>query len=298
MGSMAQPKKEPEAVERHLDGRIKLVWLLPTFPLALLVLLLGIGALIILPFGEPAAIMPSINLGTFIILAIIAIEFVVIFPSWSMVKLRYDRFTYSFEPDGLVIRSGIFAREKIVLPYERIQEIRVERSLVEQMLSLSTLCIDTASQTANAGAKCSAVLPGITYTNRRTLVEDIIMSRIMHRRAGAGLEGLVIPHDYESEAFMLQELHTIHEMLEEKTASKEMKEEVEEKIAAIEKIIKKNQGEGLPEEVEAETGAAWEPEKNEEEPETTAAADKPKKGAVGKGSIIPGFAQSIKKKHR
>ncbi|MDO8339961.1 MAG: PH domain-containing protein [Candidatus Burarchaeum sp.] len=243
---MAESKNVPEAVEKHLDSRIKIAWLLPTFAIAAIIFLLGMAAFIALPAGEPSAIIPSMTNGLVIMAAVIFLELIIVVPSLLLMELRYRAFTYAFEPDGLVIRNGIITREKIVLPYERIQEIKVGRSLAERMLSLSTLCVDTASQAGTDKTGCSVVLPGITYTNRRTLVEDIIMSRIMHRKAGAGLEGLVIPHDYETESFMLQELHRIHELLEKKSVSKATKEEAQKKMASIERILERRRKEEEP----------------------------------------------------
>ncbi len=58
--------------------------------------------------------------------------------------LRYWFFRFKIEDDRILIRQGFVKRTALDLPFDRVQGINVERSLVDRMLGLVTVRLDTA----------------------------------------------------------------------------------------------------------------------------------------------------------
>ena len=78
-------------------------------------------------------------------------------------------FRFRIEEDRLLIRKGIFRKTALDLPFERVQGINIERSLVDRILGLVTVTLDTSGSVLAEGK-----LPSI-----RTELADCL-------RAGAG----------------------------------------------------------------------------------------------------------------
>lgn len=69
---------------------------------------------------------------------------VVVLAIGAVALLRYWFFRFRFEEDRVLIRQGFLKRIALDLPFERVQGINVERSLVDRMLGLVTVRLDTA----------------------------------------------------------------------------------------------------------------------------------------------------------
>ena len=70
--------------------------------------------------------------------------------------LRYWFFRFKLEEDRILIRQGFVKRTALDLPFDRVQGINVERSLVDRILGLVTVRLDTAG-TATAEGRLPAV---------------------------------------------------------------------------------------------------------------------------------------------
>ena len=60
-------------------------------------------------------------------------------------------FKFRIEEDRLLIRKGIFRKTALDLPFERVQGINVERSLVDRILGLVTVTLDTSGSVLAEG---------------------------------------------------------------------------------------------------------------------------------------------------
>ena len=65
--------------------------------------------------------------------------------------LRYWCFRFKVEDDRILIRQGFVKRTALDLPFDRVQGINVERSLVDRMLGLVTVRLDTAGTVVAEG---------------------------------------------------------------------------------------------------------------------------------------------------
>ena len=154
---------------RYLDKKIKLIWFLPAI---YIIVFLNIIFLITIFFThtEQKFLFLDKNLAVvlFFLLTIIFIGL----PWYIWVHLEYISFTYELAQNELIIRSGIITRHTIVIPYLRIQNINSTRTLLERLVGLATLQIETAG--TNVGAS-EAFLPGIT---KKDLLIKEIMSKV------------------------------------------------------------------------------------------------------------------------
>ena len=71
--------------------------------------------------------------------------------------LKYWFFRFRLEEDRILIRQGVFRKTALDLPFNRVQGINVERSLVDRILGLVTLSLDTAGSVTAEGQ-----LPSVT----------------------------------------------------------------------------------------------------------------------------------------
>ena len=64
---------------------------------------------------------------------------------------QYWFFRFAVQEDRILIRQGVLRKTSLDLPFERVQGINVERSLVDRMLGLVTVSLDTAGSGAAEG---------------------------------------------------------------------------------------------------------------------------------------------------
>ncbi len=72
----------------------------------------------------------------------IAIVLAIIFLIISF--LQYRRFFFYVNNDNFIIEKGLFSRDKITVPFERIQTVNLTQNLVQRFLNVMGLKIDTA----------------------------------------------------------------------------------------------------------------------------------------------------------
>jgi len=63
--------------------------------------------------------------------------------------VSYFRYFFHLEADRLVIQKGVFNRTRIRLPFERIQNIRIEQKVLHRMLNVVSLRIDSAGSSGS-----------------------------------------------------------------------------------------------------------------------------------------------------
>lgn len=97
--------------------------------------------------------------------------------------LEYVRRTYGIEAGAVVVDEGVIVRRRRVVALERIQQVDAEAGLVQRLLGVVTLKLDTAGGGADADVTLSVV--------SRAEADRL---RAFLRHAGAGV-GLVAPHD-------------------------------------------------------------------------------------------------------
>lgn len=197
---------------RHLDARVKLVWVLPIAVVLCIVFVLGTLFIFYLPEPGAAAGVPrpvqSIGLLLFLLIFIAG-------PAYGYIHLEYLSFTYELAASELVVREGVFTRSTSVIPYARIQNITTRRTLLERAIGLATLQIETAG--TNPGAS-EGVLPGVSKKDE--LIAEILGHVEKAKRLasedgglGGGTEGECLRTEAELLADILKELVQLNKAL-------------------------------------------------------------------------------------
>ncbi len=58
--------------------------------------------------------------------------------------LQYRRFFFFVKDDKFIIEKGLISRDKITIPFDRIQTVNIRQNIIQQLLSVVALKIDTA----------------------------------------------------------------------------------------------------------------------------------------------------------
>ena len=101
-----------------------------------------------------------------------ALATVVMFPIvFPLLFFRYQTLRYRFDATGITVSWGILFHQENVVNYRKIQDIHVNRGLLERWLGLGNVAIQTAS--GSAGAEIT--LEGLEDTHA---VRDFLYARM------------------------------------------------------------------------------------------------------------------------
>ncbi len=101
-----------------------------------------------------------------------AVTILVFFMGW----LRYMRYAISIEDKDLRIRRGLLSVEEIGIPYRRIKDVKIERSLTDQLFGLSNLVVTVLGLEENVFSEKESVLilPSLPAKIAREIQESIL----------------------------------------------------------------------------------------------------------------------------
>ncbi len=176
-----------EGERQHLDPKVKLLWSLNVIVLAVFFYLLLLGALW---FAYPHEFF-GIHHIAYPFLALF-ITGLLLLPYLLWIELKYRAYTYCFSKNEIILKKGIVRVERVVIPYEKIQNIRLSRSVKERLLGLSTIKIETAGAAGHTEASIEGISNSADFIN--TLMEKVEESKEPKKKDEAAKEG-----DVESE---------------------------------------------------------------------------------------------------
>jgi putative membrane protein len=58
--------------------------------------------------------------------------------------LWYVNYTYAIQGEKLIIKKGVFSKEKVDIPFERIQNVAFKQNVLQQLLKVTGLTVETA----------------------------------------------------------------------------------------------------------------------------------------------------------
>lgn len=90
--------------------------------------------------------------------------------------LYFQRFSYEFTADTFDIRSGVFGRRERELPYRRIQNVDISENIVQRILGIAAVGLETAGGSSTEGS-----IRFVSATAARRL-----QSEIQRRKRGGG----------------------------------------------------------------------------------------------------------------
>ena len=122
-----------------------------------------------------AAIFFSVYLIIFVILLALYIVF-----CWIWAKLSYRFYGYELTEDTFKKERGVIWKKYVSIPYDRIQNVDINRGVFARILGLSDIQIQTAGYSATysrrgvIGAEAEGRLPGLDKNTAEQLREELI----------------------------------------------------------------------------------------------------------------------------
>ncbi len=152
---------------RRLDPKAKTVWFIKG---ALFILLMTVILAIILYFGVEFTIINTLLLSVsfaFILLLLVG--------AWAV--MFYERYLFMIQNDGIEIKRGILWKQDISIPYDRVQNVDIERGPIEQLIGTYNLNVFTAGTSSDAQAIFGAegYIPAVKDADG---VRDAILLRV------------------------------------------------------------------------------------------------------------------------
>lgn len=107
---------------------------------------------------------------------LVAFIFVGVLVAYAVLWLHL--FGYELGEDEIKIESGVISKNYDSIPYSRIQNVGIERSLLQRILGISTVNVQTAGRSSGIGSAVSAEgnIPGVDKQVAEQ-VRETIMSR-------------------------------------------------------------------------------------------------------------------------
>lgn len=147
---------------------------------------LGSGALLyfFLNFiGKSVVVLGALTIGAFLMPKLFALLVVAYFVLIFIAAfLEYNNFTFEITEDGLFIYNGVIQRAEVSVPFGEIENVNIERTLMDRLLGLSKVSLETAgSALGNVTngeftnkSRAEAVLPGLDHERARHIHDLII----------------------------------------------------------------------------------------------------------------------------
>jgi membrane protein YdbS with pleckstrin-like domain len=157
--------------------------------LGLIVLVFLLGT-----FGIPAAVAIFSILNSTALTAImvfISIIFyigIIIIIGEIYARMTYNRWFYEFSDHGLKLERGIIWKRYSNVPYERIQNVDVQRGILARILGFSTVIIQTAGYSGQGkyGMNSEGYIPAVGMKDAEK-IREFIMKKITGKKSSGGL---------------------------------------------------------------------------------------------------------------
>lgn len=169
--AVAAPAPADDYGERQrLHPRVKLEWVGAW--------LIGIGFFLLLDIGGLAFDMAAGGDPTPISIVTVALVAAIIAAVvWA--QFAYDNYWYSLQPEHMVVAKGVFFKTRTYIPYGRIQNVNVTRTVADRILGLSRITVDTAGSRFSEGVVPGIVEPQPLVTFLMNRAEQVRLGRAM-----------------------------------------------------------------------------------------------------------------------
>lgn len=98
--------------------------------------------------------------------------------SWFWAKLSYRYYRYELKEEGFRKESGVIYKKYVTIPYDRIQNVDINRGILARLLGLSDLNIQTAGAGVATprfgGAGAEGRLPGLSMQAAEQVRDELI----------------------------------------------------------------------------------------------------------------------------
>lgn len=97
-------------------------------------------------------------------------------------RMSYSRWFFEFTEDNLKIEKGIIWKRYSNVPYERVQNVDIQRGIIARILGFSSVMIQTAGYSATA--RTEGYIPAVDVQEAEK-IREFLMKKI--RKKGQGL---------------------------------------------------------------------------------------------------------------
>jgi membrane protein YdbS with pleckstrin-like domain len=104
----------------------------------------------------------------------------IIYFSYFWARLSYHFYLYEMREDGFRKELGVIAKTYVTIPYDRIQNVDINRGIVSRLLGLSDLNIQTAGASVRT-PHGEGRLPGLSKEVAEQLRDELITRSQDHR---------------------------------------------------------------------------------------------------------------------
>ena len=102
-------------------------------------------------------------------------------------RMSYTRWFYEFNDDGLKLERGVIWKKYSNIPYERIQNVDVQRGIIARILGFSTIMIQTAGYSGNGRFPVEGYIPAVEMGEAEK-IREFVMKKI--KQTSRGKQGL------------------------------------------------------------------------------------------------------------
>ena len=141
--------------------------------------------------GKTAIILPMLIVGLFFQPLYVGAIFVAyILLTYLVALLVYQNFVFWVDDNGFEKEYGVFHKYHVGIPFQQVQNVNIKRSIIDRMLGIAHIEIETAGSSAVVGqatvssaskSTAEGVLPGIT-TECAKQVQDILLTKALENR--------------------------------------------------------------------------------------------------------------------
>ncbi|RME79852.1 MAG: PH domain-containing protein [Methanobacteriota archaeon] len=179
-------------------------------------------------------------------------------------EVKYEGISYELTDEGIIVEKGVLKKNHYMAPYDHIQDIDIERTLIERILGIGTVIIDTAGISSKK-AQDDIEIPGIENPHRfaKHIIEKVTAVRrgksndgVVNKEVGEVAEEVKMLKEamegvgqtiesYEERVKRIEELtntlqeHVIKLVEEKRREAERMEEERRARLVLLEKSLKK-----------------------------------------------------------
>ncbi len=98
--------------------------------------------------------------------------FLIISLVWAKLTVHFYR--YELTDAGFRKELGVIYKKYVTVPYDRIQNVDINRGILDRLLGLSSLMIQTAGASSGVAGATEGVLPGLSREVAEQLRDELI----------------------------------------------------------------------------------------------------------------------------
>jgi len=159
-----------------LIGVLFIILVLSMFIFPIFGIIFGIASFVI---GELTS--PLISIVLFI-LALVVPLVVAVVAAYFWSGWTYDNYMYELTEDGIRIERGVILKKYSTIPYERVQNVDISMGVIERLLDIVSLDIQTAGYSyTRYGQTAEGRLPGLD-SKRAEQLRDLIIQKMKGKK--------------------------------------------------------------------------------------------------------------------